>query len=182
MKSKLVIAALLACAAKKPQDIDQPEGETDTSGAGSDPVETAAISPAELDHLREASAGLEKLGIVILDLFPDLQVADGETISTIAEKLIRAHAAKPDAAAPEPVLVEGCSAIHKGADGKGVASVYVIGVSAEKGIACIYGSPHRLIQLKELSPVKRGQPISASEVAQRSTAFPKIEWDARTGD
>jgi hypothetical protein len=57
--------------------------------------------------------------------------------------------------------------------------VYVIGVSKERGEACIYGTPPKRISLKRLKPLKRGFPIPDTEIKQREAAFPGVTWDKR---
>ena len=49
---------------------------------------------------------------------------------------------------------------------------YVIGVNAEKKVACIHSNPPRIVPLAELVLKKRGYAITGDEVAMRAKTYP----------
>lgn len=152
---------------------------------GVDTLSTAEIVARELigarSDLAENAQLVEKaenLQKVLETLFPRRCTKD-ETVLGLAEKIIREHAEKCEGKPAASNLVEGCSAIDQGDDGKGVQSVYVIGVSVEREEAVIYGTTPRILPLKRLKPVRRGLPISDSERKQRDDTWPAKTWDVR---
>lgn len=127
--------------------------------------------------LTEAREGLAKIGEFVGKNFAgkfDENSSVSEATIFLLQRLLDAPAIQL-----KKELVEGDSAIHIGKDKKGVQEVYIIGVNAEKKIACIHGNPAKVIALEELQLKKRGYAISAEEVAMRDKAFPGAAWDAR---
>lgn len=152
---------------------------------GVDTLSTAEIVARELKGARNDLAenaklveSAEKLQKTLEALFPT-RCKNDETVLGLAEKIVREHAEKCQGKPAASNLVEGCSAIDQGDDGKGVQSVYVIGVSVAREEAVIYGTTPKIVPLKRLKPVRRGLPISDSERKQRADTWPDKTWDVR---
>lgn len=147
-----------------------------------------ALANSEVESLRievnekvalisEACEGLERIGGFVGKNFAgkfDNNTSVSEATIFLLQRLLDAPAIQL-----KKELVEGDSAIHVGKDKKGVQEVYIIGVNAEKKIACLHGNPAKCIPLVELALKKRGYEISAEEIAMREKAFPGATWDAR---
>jgi hypothetical protein len=133
-------------------------------------------------ELSEAREGLAKIGEFVGKNFAG-KFDENSSVSEATLSLLQRLLDAPPVASKKE-LVEGDSAIHVGPSkdgkpGKGVQEVYIIGVNAEKKIACVHGNPAKVIPLDELKLKKRGYEISAEEVAMRDKAFPGATWDVR---
>lgn len=150
----------------------------DALSVGADVARELNVAKHDLADNAKLVESAEKLQKTLETLFPK-RCNTGETVLGLAEKIVREHAEKCEGKPAAGNLVEGCSAIDGGDDGKGVQSVYVIGVSVEREEVVIYGTTPRIIPLKRLKPVRRGLPISDSERKQRADAWPDKTWDTR---